>query len=78
MKTAISIPQGVFETAEKYAADNGISRSKLSATALKAYLDNLKDEAITRNLNEVYATEKSTIDPQVRKYQLKKLRKVKW
>jgi len=78
MKTAISIPQGVFETAEKYAADNGMSRSKLYTRAIQAFLDNLKDEAITKNLNEVYATEKSALDPQMRKYQVKKLRKVKW
>ena len=78
MKTAISIPQGVFETAEKYAAEKGMSRSKLYTKAIQAYLDNLKDEAITKNLNGVYASEKSTLDPQMRKYQVKKLRKVKW
>jgi len=78
MKTAISIPQGVFETAEKYAAEKGMSRSKLYTKAIQAYLDNLNDEAIIKNLNEVYATEKSTLDPQMRKYQVKKLRKVKW
>ena len=78
MKTAISIPQGVFETAEKYAAEKAMSRSKLYTQALKDFLDRQRDDAITAKLNEIYATEDSSLDPQMRRYQIKKLRKVQW
>jgi len=78
MKTAISIPQGVFETAEKYCAENHMSRSKLYTKAIQAYLDGLKAEEITRNLNEVYKNEDSRLDPRVRKAQGRSLRIEKW
>jgi metal-responsive CopG/Arc/MetJ family transcriptional regulator len=78
MKTAISIPQGVFETAEKYAAEKGMSRSKLYTKAIQAYLDNLKAEEITRQLNESIGDDDTRLDPQIRKAQARSLKLKKW
>jgi metal-responsive CopG/Arc/MetJ family transcriptional regulator len=51
-KTAISIPQDVFECGEKVAAELGISRSELYARALRAMLRERKIEAARIRLNE--------------------------
>lgn len=52
MKTAVSIPNEVFEDAEQLARRSGVSRSELYARALKALL--AADAAVTERLNEVY------------------------
>ena len=38
MKTAVSLPDDLFAIAERLAAQRGISRSELYATALRAYV----------------------------------------
>jgi metal-responsive CopG/Arc/MetJ family transcriptional regulator len=43
MKTAISIPDQVFKSAEVLASRLGISRSELYAKAIEAYVSNLKN-----------------------------------
>ncbi|OKH44737.1 ChpI protein [Calothrix sp. HK-06] len=63
MKTAISIPDPLFEAAEQFAKRMGLSRSELYAVALQQYLQNHKHDQITNQLNKVYAEEDSSIDP---------------
>ena len=75
MKTAISIPQDVFENAEKYAAEIGMSRSRLYTKAIQDYLQRQSDEAITAKLNEVYGHEDSSLDPPLRKMQAETIRR---
>lgn len=75
MKTAISIPQDVFENAEKYAAETGMSRSRFYTKAIQDYLQRQSDEAITVKLNEVYAREDSSLDPPLRKMQAETIRR---
>ena len=53
MKTAISIPDGVFQEAERLARRRKISRSRLYAEALAEYLLRHKPEAVTEAMNEV-------------------------
>ncbi|MBN3906305.1 MAG: ChpI protein [Nostoc sp. NMS1] len=48
MKTAISIPDPLFETAEEFAKLMGLSRSQLYAVALQEYLQSHKQEQITK------------------------------
>lgn len=55
MKTAISIPDALFDAAERFAQRVGISRSELYQKALANYLSARRDESITEALNEVYA-----------------------
>lgn len=52
MKTAISLPDEVFERATKQAAELGISRSEFFARAARRYLDELAEESITHLIDE--------------------------
>ena len=63
MKTAISIPDAVFESAEKLAHQLGESRSKLYTKAVKSYIERQQGSEVTKKLNEVYSIEASKLDP---------------
>jgi hypothetical protein len=67
MKTAVSIPDRVFQSAEKLAVRLGISRSELYAKALAALIEKHREELIASNLNEVYgaSSEDSSLEPEV-------------
>jgi predicted transcriptional regulator len=54
MKTAVSIPDELFQRADRLAADTGRSRSQLYAEALAAFLAETNGEPITAALNRVY------------------------
>jgi metal-responsive CopG/Arc/MetJ family transcriptional regulator len=62
MKTAISLPNPLFEAADEFAKRLGVSRSVLYATAIEEYLRVHRDEAVTEALNRVYGTEDSSLD----------------
>jgi metal-responsive CopG/Arc/MetJ family transcriptional regulator len=63
MKTAISIPDQLFESAERFAKQMGLSRSELYAMALKEYLQTHRCDSITEKLDAVYSDEGSVLDP---------------
>jgi predicted transcriptional regulator len=64
VKTAVSIPDDVFEQAEELARRRNMSRSELYATALRALLS--EDAGITEQLDGVYANDDTGIpDPAV-------------
>jgi len=54
MKTAISLPDGIFFEAEETAQNLGISRSALYLNALTEYLKKNNRKNITQKLNEIY------------------------
>lgn len=54
MKTAISLPDELFNSAERAAGRLGLSRSELYRRALQAFLREHDDKLITDALNEVY------------------------
>jgi hypothetical protein len=54
MKTAISIPNPIFEAAERLAARTGTSRSELYATAVAEYMDRHRAAGIRERLDAVY------------------------
>ena len=62
MKIAISIPDAVFEAAERLVHERGIARSRLYAEALREYLAAQGPEAITARLNAVYEQEAAGLD----------------
>jgi metal-responsive CopG/Arc/MetJ family transcriptional regulator len=51
MKTAISIPDPVFEEAERLAQSTGKSRSQLYSEAMQEYLARRDPEGITAQMN---------------------------
>ena len=62
MKTAISIPDDLFKSAEKLAGKLKITRSELYQRAIKDFLDENENKNITEKLNDIYKTESSKID----------------
>ena len=78
MKTAISLPDPIFEEAEVLAQQLGMSRSELYTEALKAYLRRHNREQILSKLNEVYAKESSELDPVMAKMQFMSLPREDW
>ena len=78
MKTAISIPQEVFKSAEKLAGKMGVSRSQLYATAIKSYVEAHEGGAITAKLDEVYGHTDSKLDPKLQKLQSKAISRNSW
>lgn len=62
MKTAVSLPDEVFERAERLARRLGKSRSELYRDALALYLAGHDDDAITAAMDRVVATVGSGVD----------------
>ena len=78
MKTAVSIPDELFESAEGLARRLGMSRSELYAKALRDYLREHRGEGITERLDEVYGAEESGLDPVVARLQGRSLPEDEW
>jgi hypothetical protein len=64
MKTAISIPDGVFRSAEQLATRLGVSRSQLYSKAVTELLDKHRDDLVTSCLNDIFGPggEDSSLD----------------
>lgn len=78
MKTAISIPDPIFEAAEKLARRTGVSRSQLYTNAVKEYLEEHLRRPVTKKLNEVYTKEASSLDHSDQQLQYSSLDKETW
>lgn len=78
MKTAISVPDDLFRTAEVAARRLRVSRSKLYATALADFLERQQSNAITERLNEIYKRRPAKLDPALHRAQLKSIQKESW
>lgn len=78
MKTAISIPDQTFKSAEKLALALGKSRSQLYTQALNSYLEKHNDRLVTEELDRVYAEIKSDLDPTLRNIQTASLSQEEW
>ena len=78
MKTAVSLPDDLFVSADKYAMDNGLTRSALFANALREYLINHRKDNITDRINEVIDQIGQPVDQIVIKHNKQKLRDVEW
>ncbi len=78
MKTAISIPNDVFKTADMFAKRKNISRSALFTKAVTEFLSHHRQEDVTENLNKVYSKQESSMDPVVNALQISSIPKEKW
>lgn len=78
MKTAVSLPDKLFDRAEVAAKKLRVSRSKLYATAIADFLERQRAKDITRRLNEVYSRRPAKIDPAFSRAQLRTLPKDSW
>jgi len=57
MKTAISIPDKLYNDAEITAKQLGLARSQLYAKAIREFIEHHNKEEITEKLNAVYSQE---------------------
>ena len=78
MKVAVSVPDRIFEAAERLAKQRCVPRSQIFAEALSAYIESRSAEAITSKLNEVYGREASEIDAGLAQAQLESLSHEVW
>lgn len=78
MKTAISIPDNVFQSAESLADRMGISRSELYAKAVEAFIESNKNRGVTDALNDVYASASNSLDDHDHSLQIRSLNKDEW
>ncbi|MEO6711646.1 MAG: CopG family transcriptional regulator [Planctomycetota bacterium] len=69
MKTAVSVPDEVFEAAEELALEMGVSRSGLYARALAEYLARHGRDDVRERLDTVYAHAKSGVDTRLEELQ---------
>ena len=65
MKVAVSIPDAVFEAAERLAERRRCSRSSLYAEALQRLIADEDSEAVTARLDAVYTDEPSHISDEL-------------
>ena len=80
MKTAISIPDKIFEAAEKVAKRLGMSRSELYVNAVREYVDRYGQEDVTEKLDTIYSDPRSdsSIDHALTSMQSASLPKEDW
>ena len=78
MKTAISIPDPLFEEAEAAAKDLGLTRSKLIQTALEEFLQRRRNAEVTRRLNKSYTENPPEPDPFLDYLVLEGMKRVEW
>lgn len=78
MKTAVSIPDDVFDEAERLAERLRTSRSQLYARALAEFLARHDDDRIAAAVNEVVDVVGTAPDAFTRKAGDQALRRVEW
>ena len=59
MKTAISIPDKLFEEVNKLAQENHSSRSRIICVAVEDYLKKVKSRKLLESLNKAYEDEET-------------------
>lgn len=78
MKTAVSMPDDLFEEAEAAARRLRVSRSELYAKAIADFVKRLDANTITERLNDVYSHGPAKVDSVLQRAQLKSLKKEVW
>jgi antitoxin MazE6 len=78
VKVAISLPDSLFEAAERLAKALEKPRSQVYAEAISEYVDNHDKSAITEKLNAVYSRESSALDEALNRAQLETLSDETW
>ena len=78
MKTAVSIPDDIFENAERLARRLQTSRSKLYARALAEFIDRHDSDQVTAAMNKVIDEVGTNIDDFTCEAAYQALRRVEW
>jgi metal-responsive CopG/Arc/MetJ family transcriptional regulator len=78
MKTAVSIPDDVFEKAERLARRAGRSRSDVYAAALREYVARHAPDEVTEAMNRVCDEVDAQVDDFVRTAGRRALERTEW
>lgn len=78
MKTAISIPDKIFESAEELASKLGKSRSQLYTQAVSGLIERYQSESVTEKLDQIYGQTETRLDPLLDKMQRRSLSQDVW
>ena len=78
MKTAISIPDKVFDSADRLARELNISRSQLYAKAVEEFVAEQTRTGVREKLDQVYAAESSAMDPALARAQAAAITREDW
>lgn len=78
MKTAISLPEDVFESADRLARRTGRSRSQLYADALREYVARHDEDEVTTRLNALCAELDTSLPPEIARASKKILERSEW
>ncbi len=78
MKTAISIPDKIFNSAEALAQRLRVSRSELYTKAVEGYLKRNKNQGVTEILNDIYREDSNSLDDGLYSIQTQSIDKEGW
>lgn len=78
MKVEVSVPNPIFEAANRLAEQLDMSLSEFYTAALSAYLTAYQHESVTEQLDRVYETEPSALDPDLVQLQVASLDNESW
>lgn len=80
MKTAISIPDPIYEAAEKLAKRLGVSRSQLYSTAVNSLIEKYRYSGVTERLDAVYEVnpESGRLDQDIEELQSRSIAEEEW
>lgn len=78
MKTAISIPNDIFELSKRLAKKMKVSRSAIFAMGVKKLGEEHDDQEITARLNKFYGKQKAELDPVIVQMAALSLPKEEW
>lgn len=78
MKTAVSIPDAVFDEAERLRLEIGTSRSQLYSSALREFMARHAPDRLTDAMNRVVDEVGGEIDDFSRKASRRLLQRVEW
>jgi metal-responsive CopG/Arc/MetJ family transcriptional regulator len=82
MKATVSLPDNIFEIAEKTAQRLGMSRSEFYTNAIKSFLEKFQEasegENTTKALDLVYGKNESGLDSALAKIQTISIEEEKW
>jgi len=78
MKTAISLPDPLFEATERLSKRMKIPRSQIFARAVEEYLRRRRSLGVKEALDAIYATESSKVDRQLEAMQAAALEPEEW
>lgn len=76
MKTAISVPDEVFELSEKLAKKLKVSRSSVFAMGIKKLNDDLDKKAMLGRINKICEEVDTSVDPVLKAYTARRLREM--